>query len=66
MMEIKDLILKNSEFTNEEKITILDYIEELEDRDKKLTALELGGVDNWEWYSESLQDYYFEDEDEEE
>ena len=45
---------------------ILDYIEELEDRDKKLSALEQGGVDNWEWYEESLQDYYFEEEEEEE
>lgn len=66
MMKIKDLIIRNKEFTNEEKVAILDYIEELEDRDKKLTALEFGGVDNWEWYSESLQDYYFEDENEEE
>lgn len=66
MMKIKNLIINNKEFTNEEKVAILDYIEELEDRDKKLTALEFGGVDNWEWYSESLQDYYFEDEDEEE
>jgi len=23
-----------------------------------LRALEAGGVDNWEWYSESLKDYY--------
>lgn len=65
-MNVKDLIIKNSELTDKEKVVILDYIEELEDRNKKLTALELGGVDNWEWYSESLQDYYFEDEDEEE
>lgn len=65
-MKIKNLIIKNSEFTNEEKMIILDYIEELEDRDKKLSALEQGGVDNWEWYEESLQDYYFEEEEEEE
>lgn len=32
--------------------------EELLDRDKKLSALEAGGVDNWEWYSESLSQYY--------
>lgn len=25
---------------------------------EKLAALEAGGVDNWEWYSESLQDFY--------
>lgn len=65
-MKIKNLIIKNSEFTNEEKMIILDYIEELEDRDKKLSALEQGGVDNWEWYSESLQDYYFEEENDDE
>lgn len=32
--------------------------EELLDRDRKLTALEHGGVDNWEWYGESLSQYY--------
>lgn len=35
--------------------------EELLDRDKKLSALEVGGVDNWEWYSESLAQYYDDD-----
>ena len=28
----------------------------LESRDAILSALECGGVDNWEWYSESLRD----------
>lgn len=32
--------------------------EELMDRNRKLSALEAGGVDNWEWYSESLSQYY--------
>ncbi len=32
--------------------------EELLDRDRKLSALEAGGVDNWEWYGESLAQYY--------
>lgn len=27
-------------------------------RDDKLQALENGGVDNWEWYSDSLADFY--------
>ena len=31
---------------------------DLEDNSRMLSALEAGGVDNWEWYSESLQDYY--------
>ena len=36
--------------------------EDLLDRDRKLSALEAGGVDNWEWYSDSLAQYYGEDE----
>lgn len=35
--------------------------EELLDRNRKLNALELGGVDNWEWYGESLSRYYDEE-----
>ena len=33
---------------------------ELLDSEKKLQCLEAGGVDNWEWYSESLEEggYY--------
>lgn len=34
--------------------------------EKMLSALEAGGVDNWEWYSESLQEFFKEDDDEEE
>ena len=31
-------------------------------RDQRmLSALEAGGVDNWEWYSESLQDFWAEE-----
>lgn len=38
----------------------------LESRDEILSALEVGGVDNWEWYSESLQEAgLLEDEEEE-
>lgn len=32
--------------------------EKLLDRDRKLSALEAGGVENWEWYSESLRQYF--------
>lgn len=35
-------------------------------RDEMLAALEAGGVDNWDWYSDSLKDFwkkYGEDED---
>ena len=30
---------------------------QLEDIEAKMNALERGGVDNWEWYSEALKDY---------
>lgn len=36
--------------------------EELLDRNRKLSALEAGGVDNWEWYGESLSQYYGDEE----
>lgn len=38
------------------KISI-DELAELIESSKKLSALECGGVDNWEWYGESLCDY---------
>lgn len=43
----------------------IEYVKSLEDDSDKLAALENGGVDNWEWYSESLQEYWKEKEDEE-
>ena len=33
-------------------------LEELEDTEMKMRALEAGGVDNWEWYGESLKSYF--------
>lgn len=46
-------------------ITIpLEEYHELLDASAKLRALEVGGVDNWEWYYESLKDYLAETEDE--
>jgi len=33
---------------------------------RKLDALEAGGVDNWEWYDDSLKDAGFYDDEEEE
>jgi hypothetical protein len=45
-------------------ITKEEY-EQLLDRDRMLSALEAGGVDNWSWYGESLKEYYDNDEDEE-
>jgi hypothetical protein len=41
-------------------------LKELEDSAAKLAALEAGGVDNWEWYNESLKGYFKEKELEEE
>lgn len=50
---------KNGEWNNEEKTIITqEQLNHLEDRDAKLEALEAGGVDNWEWYGESLKDYW--------
>jgi len=40
----------------EEKQRITDRIAELEEAERILNALYRGGVDNWEWYSESLED----------
>jgi hypothetical protein len=39
-----------------EKITKLE-LDRMKYRDAKLSALEAGGVDNWEWYDESLKDF---------
>lgn len=51
----------------EETVTITKKrYEELLDHAFKLSCLEAGGVDNWEWYSDSLREhgYFEEDEDE--
>lgn len=51
----------------EEMVTITkEEYDQLVDRDFKLSCLENGGVDNWEWYCDSLQDggYFDEEEDE--
>lgn len=40
-------------------------LEDLERASRKLAALEAGGVDNWEWYSESLSDFLKEEGEEE-
>lgn len=37
-------------------------LKELERSAAKLQALENGGVDNWEWYSESLKEWHKENE----
>lgn len=35
---------------------IANKFEELDERDTILSALENGGVDNWEWFDASLED----------
>lgn len=40
-------------------LTKVEY-QRLLDRDFMLDCLEAGGVDNWDWYDESLKDYYAE------
>ena len=50
---------------NDTKTKLFNYLDELEDRDLFLTALENSGVDNWEWYGEA-QDLYEEYQNEEE
>ncbi len=42
-------------------LTEEEYEELLRDQ-RKLRALEAGGVDNWEWYEASLEDYWKEEE----
>ena len=40
-------------------------LDELRDAQARLSALEAGGVDNWEWYDEALKDYHKQKEQEE-
>ena len=37
-------------------------LRELERAERKLDALERGGVDNWEWYGEALNDFWAQEE----
>jgi len=42
---------------SDDKVTIsVEHYEELLRAQKRLSALESGGVDNWEWYHESLKE----------
>lgn len=54
--------MKEENTENTITITLKEYRELLKDS-RKLAALEAGGVDNWEWYSESLEEFYKEEED---
>jgi hypothetical protein len=39
-----------------------ERLDELEESERKLWALEAAGVDNWEGYDQAMQDVYSEDE----
>lgn len=48
---------------NSDKTEIsLAELQKLKRAQSKLEALEAGGVDNWEWYGESLKDWFKENE----
>lgn len=64
-IEIFNLII-NSNISAKNQMMIINYISNLENRDAILCALEAGGVDNWEWYGESIKDFFREEEEEEE
>ena len=53
-MNIKKLENGNYEITRE-------YLEELLESDFKLNALSNAGVDNWEFYDETMEDFNFDD-----
>ena len=62
-LEIFNLIT-NSNISAKDQMMIINYINNLENRDAILCALEAGGVDNWEWYGESIRDFFGEEEEE--
>ena len=53
-MNIKKLKNGNYEITRE-------YLEELLESDFKLNALSNGGVDNWEYYEEAMEDFDYDE-----
>lgn len=64
-MKLADVLKTISEMEkikDSNKTISKEEYEDLLDRDRKLSALEAGGVDNWEWYGESLAQYYNEEE----
>lgn len=51
-------LIENSNYNLNEQTELKKYLNALEDDSYKLNCLECNGVDNWEWYSEALEDYY--------
>ncbi len=50
--------LQDSIGCDPEKTDVDDELVKLRKRDYRLMCLEAGGVDNWDWYSESLKEYW--------
>lgn len=65
---MNDLVVKlskdNKNIKSDEVVITKEEYEQLKDRDRKLNALECGGVDNWQWYGECLKQYYNENNEE--
>lgn len=59
--ELSDEEIEKIQKTEYKVITQEEY-EELVDRDLKLSCLEMGGVDNWNWYGEAMSKYWEEKE----
>ncbi len=55
---IEKLQLRRGNLTNDDIQKLIKELKHLRQRDDMLSGLEGGGVDNWDWYSESLKDYY--------
>ncbi len=49
------VLVSITEYGVEKRKITLGEIERLEGIERKMQALEAGGVDNWEWYSDSLE-----------
>lgn len=59
------LILQQEKKSMPKMVTLSeDRYKYLQRRDEELSALEAGGVDNWDWYHESLKNAGLLDEDE--
>jgi hypothetical protein len=56
LSNLEDLI-RSLKDANPSQTVSMDELQRLRKRDFELQCLENGGVDNWEWYSESLEEF---------
>ena len=56
------IVGNNVQIKDSDEVITMEEYKALQHRDEILSALEIGGVDNWEWYGESLSQYFGEDE----